>query len=495
MSIQWSQEQLTIIDAWINTRRNIIINASPGSGKTTMLEELWKHCPDSVCSLAFNKNIVTELERRLSNKQFSTICTYNSLGNRALKKAFPNAKLDVYKLSNIIRDTVAHTWHSKVKAERSIMVRDVVQRMKGSLLPDAITYDAIDELIAFHGLEDYDGIIEDSIRVYALSLSNTKIYDFSDQLLFPVHYELKMSPYAYVLVDEAQDTNTIQLELLLMFRESNPNVRYAIVGDSHQAIYGFRGALSDSMRVLGEVLDCTSYPLNISRRCAVSIVNRAREVFNDIKAADNAVEGIIRDCNNKRSIDRNVKAFMRDYNGIIDKEEWDKDAMILCRTTAPLVRLAYQLISNRIACNIRGREIGKGLINYIKKSKAKSIDEFVRYFRIDLEREIDNAIRKDNGKANSLIDRFEILEAMTSQMQGEALIYELTDSIEGMFREGNGITLSTIHKAKGLESDLIYILAPELMPFNRATQEWEKLQERNIEYVAITRAKREIVYI
>ena len=51
--------------------------------------------------------------------------------------------------------------------------------------------------------------------------------------------------------------------------------------------------------------------------------------------------------------------------------------------------------------------------------------------------------------------------------------------------------LSTVHKAKGLEADNVYILTPERMPHPKATNPQE---ERNICYVAITRAKKNLYY-
>jgi DNA helicase II / ATP-dependent DNA helicase PcrA len=51
------------------------------------------------------------------------------------------------------------------------------------------------------------------------------------------------------------------------------------------------------------------------------------------------------------------------------------------------------------------------------------------------------------------------------------------------------IMLSTVHKAKGLEADNVYILATERMPHPLGGQE-----ENNIAYVAITRAKNNLFF-
>jgi superfamily I DNA/RNA helicase len=46
-----------------------------------------------------------------------------------------------------------------------------------------------------------------------------------------------------------------------------------------------------------------------------------------------------------------------------------------------------------------------------------------------------------------------------------------------------------------LENERVFFLCPELIPSKFATQPWEFEQERNLYYVAVTRAKRELVYV
>lgn len=49
--------------------------------------------------------------------------------------------------------------------------------------------------------------------------------------------------------------------------------------------------------------------------------------------------------------------------------------------------------------------------------------------------------------------------------------------------------MSTVHKAKGLEANNVYIVCKSLMPSKTAQQDWEIRQEENLMYVAYTRAK------
>jgi superfamily I DNA/RNA helicase len=61
-----------------------------------------------------------------------------------------------------------------------------------------------------------------------------------------------------------------------------------------------------------------------------------------------------------------------------------------------------------------------------------------------------------------------------------------TDKLEG-------IILSTIHKSKGLEADRVFIARPDKLPL-KVKKAWQAKQEKNLEYVAITRAKNELIY-
>jgi superfamily I DNA/RNA helicase len=62
--------------------------------------------------------------------------------------------------------------------------------------------------------------------------------------------------------------------------------------------------------------------------------------------------------------------------------------------------------------------------------------------------------------------------------------------------QGNTIKIMTIHGAKGLENDRVFIIGYNNLPVNDDNmQDWEKEQEKNILYVALTRAKRELFLV
>ena len=78
----------------------------------------------------------------------------------------------------------------------------------------------------------------------------------------------------------------------------------------------------------------------------------------------------------------------------------------------------------------------------------------------------------------------------------EKNIEDLKLKIQSIFSDDiEGIILSTVHKAKGLEADRVFIVRPDLLPMTKNIRsQWERQQENNLTYVAITRARKELIY-
>jgi len=160
-----------------------------------------------------------------------------------------------------------------------------------------------------------------------------------------------------ILVHNCQDLNKAQIELAL--RSVAEGGRVIAVGDRNQSIYGFRGADIEAIPRVIKTLNAKTLPLSISYRCPRAVVELAQTLVPEIEAAEKAREGVV------------DFAAMRQALG--DMETGD---MVLCRTNAPLVEVAYSLIRSGQKAVMRGRDIGKGLIHIVKKMKASSIHDF-----------------------------------------------------------------------------------------------------------------------
>lgn len=181
------------------------------------------------------------------------------------------------------------------------------------------------------------------------------------------------------------------------------------------------------------------------------------------------------------------------------------DCAILCRNTAPLVSFAFSLIKRSIGCRILGREIGDGLITLLRKHSgtegdAAQIDTCLTSLTLwfNLERAKLEAKEWWNS-LNALQEKFDCIETIAQNVGLGQMVSKMVEEIQKLFTATPTkglITLCTIHKSKGLEWHTVFVLdAPKLMPSKYAKQPWQQKQERNLHYVAITRAKMELYYI
>lgn len=172
---------------------------------------------------------------------------------------------------------------------------------------------------------------------------------------------------------------------------------------------------------------------------------------------------------------------------------------ILCRNLKPLVQTYLWLTKNKVKSKIKGKDIGEGILAMINKTGAKSLRAL--HIMLDLDRErLLKKLQKRGVRHPSLHpkmelfnQRLEVIECLMAEVSDVAGLCRLIDNI--FSDDIRGIMLSTIHKAKGLENDRILFLCPELIPSKFATSEWMLEQERNLWYVAITRAKRDLIFV
>jgi superfamily I DNA/RNA helicase len=169
---------------------------------------------------------------------------------------------------------------------------------------------------------------------------------------------------------------------------------------------------------------------------------------------------------------------------------------VVCRNTAPLIELAYKCIGEGKQVHVMGREIGTGLVNVVKKVAGKRITK-LDAFNIKLAKWTEAQKRKvkdgDDAKRAAIQDKVDCIGVLSAGLETVA---ELIAAIEAIFSDSSeGTTLATVHKAKGLEAPRVFILEPDLMPSRWATQEWQQEQERNLLYVAVTRALETLVYL
>jgi DNA helicase II / ATP-dependent DNA helicase PcrA len=485
---------------WVETGRgSAVLVAVAGSGKTTSVIEAQRRIPEgkAVLLLAFNAIIAAELNERLATLRKDTgrafagwrASTFHSLGLGAVRKFLSNIQLgkpDGGKMRNLLREFLDE---ADLDAYGDF-VSDLVSKAKGEGI-GALTPDlpgAWFELIRHH---DLTLTVENSTEERAVEIarqalnrsemaSRRGIIDFDDMLYLPIKWKLRLFQQDWVFVDEAQDTNPVRRALAKL--ALRPGGRLVAVGDPKQAIYGFTGASHDAIDLIKREFNAVELPLTVSYRCARKVVQAAQEIVPYLEAAPNAIEG---------TVDRGMplpEAL---------KHLGSHDA-ILCRQTAPLIKCAYELIAKGVGCHVLGREIGAGLVNLVKKMRAKGLPQLEEKLIAFREREVARfTARGEEGKAEGVADRVECVFTVIGHLaEPDRSIPKLIERISTMFSDANGVlVLSTVHKAKGREWERVAILRPDLMPSKWARQDWQMEQEKNLIYVAITRTKRHLMFL
>lgn len=495
MSFKPSIYQQKIYD-WIKTGNgHAIINAVAGSGKTTTIV----HAAEMIDSgsglfLSFNTKIADELNHRLQDTRFTAINTHK-VGNRALAAALgfrTKQNLAYRKWKELGLEAVqALDTPNESRYERSRAAKALASKAMVNMV-DPYDFEALARLVSHHNIEG----VTDALIAYMPTLfaraeeitRNTGAINFDEMVYYPAKWELPLAQYDWLFVDEAQDLNRVQQ--VLAYRMIAPGGRSLWVGDSRQAIYGFAGADHRSFESIKGQLDAVELPLSVNYRCPVKVLELVRDVVPHIEPSPTATPGKVTEVAEKD----------------LQKTAQGGD-MIVCRVTAPLISECIRFIQKRQAARVLGRDIGASLIalldNTVKATRGFTYDKLVealwRYFDVQFAKLSQN---EDNAsKIENLRDQVEALEVCVTDFNCDDLQC-LRDEIASLFEEAKsgesyrGVTLCTVHKAKGLEAPRVFILKPDKLPLVwEGQQPWEATQEWNIRYVAITRAQQELFLV
>lgn len=492
-----SQYQIDIFDFVTHGHGNAVIEASAGSGKTYALVK----CVDlidednSILLTAFNKDIVTELKKRTKGKTNVSAMTMHSLGLNMLRSNFKgdNLTLDEFKYKAFINSNLKSlssiNTYSLSKGDYHRYVDNIQKYVdfgRYYLLDTAKGMDFIEER---YGIETVADEKEVAAMVINWGMEDLNTIDYTDMVFLP--NALGCKPYGllfdWLLVDEAQDLSVAQRETLLKCRKLN--TRMMAFGDKNQTIYSFASADPESFDELKALPNTISLPLSITYRCADSIVENAQKIVPTIEKNNDHRKGeIIANCQ------------------LSDVKDGD---MILCRNNAPLMQVYMEYLRSGKKAFIRGKEIGLNLKNMVKKTKMEELNVklnrdgvFVQLYDRMFDA-INELITKCNITYSDALDSFyisnmyDMIRALEILSEGTNNADVLIERISDVFsdKKKDGISLSTIHKAKGLEADNVYIVCNSLMPSPKAKKKWEIEQEKNLMYVAYTRPKNKLGFI
>lgn len=493
-----SQYQKAIFDYIQHEKGNLVVEAAAGSGKTYTLVKALSLIPQDkrVLMTAFNKDIVKELTKKVKEFPNVEVRTLHGLGMILTTRGLGigGMKPEAYKYTQLIynhwQDLTKTNINKLSRNARKSFVENTKKLVDFGRFYLATTRSEMIELMTKYDIPCVADEVDVALKVMAIGGKNLDSIDYTDMIWMPHIYDLHLQEceYDFIMVDECQDLNVAERNLVL--RCLKEGGRLIAVGDSNQCIYGFSGSDPDSFRAIQSIPNTVSMPLSISYRCPESVVKFAQNLVPSIEAKQGAEEGVILDC--------------------VSLDDVHDGDMVLCRNNAPLLQVYCKLLEQGKRAYIRGSDVGKNLQNIVigthkdyLHTNLKRDGVFIRLYedlfnsrKAIMERY--GISQEDAMKHETIQAKLDMIRALEVLGADLTTTEELTKKIEDIFPKndkGEGIMLSTVHKAKGLEADNVFIACASLMPSKSALDEWQVQQERNLMYVAYTRAKKVLGFL
>lgn len=472
-----SKYQQAIFDFIKNDTNNFIVQAVAGSGKTTTCKTGIGYVPPNhrIYIGAFNRDIANVYASGMPSNVTSS--TFNAFGWQICKKHVSglSGRVDEFKTWNILAKYVDPTGEKAAYNSYKGNVKRLVSLFKANSFFRRPSDDEIAKMMDEFDIQIKVGKVERFIdvvgNVYESSLRMTSKMDFDDQTFMPVYLDLPMPKFDFGIIDESQDLNPIQIDMILRLK-----ARLGCVGDRFQAIYAFRGADAKAMDRLKSLTSAAELPLSVCYRCAKNVVREAQRIVPEMEYWENAPEG---------SVDEIKKA---DYRTMVQAGDF-----VLCRTNAPLVSECLRLIRDKRKARVKGREVGEQLVQTIGRVNERNTDDLGELYHMLVAYHDQELARLSRLERDDLVMVLnDTVETIKVLMEASDSVTEMISNIRQLFTNddfSDCVIFSSIHKSKGLETDRVFLLCPELLPHPAAKRPAALEQERNLEYVAITRAK------
>lgn len=384
-----------------------MVLAGPGSGKTTVITHRIKNLiekaevrPENILVVTFTKAAAISMQKRFSTLmnggkgQPVTFGTFHSVFYKILRKSRRYEATEILserQKTDYIREIIGrYGISSNDISELSQNIINDIGNIKGNMLnaqeyepscckkEDFIkVYNAYNLELKKDGKMDFDDILREC---YLLLCENHTILEQWREL------------YKYILIDEFQDINRIQMNIIELLASPLNNI--FVVGDDDQSIYGFRGARPEIMIEFKDY-----YPgaelivLNVNYRSTQSIINVAGRVIENNKTRlDKCAHA-----NNDKDFQPDIRKFrnqVEELKFVVSKIKEYENQGISLSEMAILVRNNSQI--QEISSFLKNRKIeaesGKYRSNIYNGMVAKDILSYVRgalkfdgtYFNEDL---------------------------------------------------------------------------------------------------------------
>lgn len=384
-----------------------MVLAGPGSGKTTVITHRIKNLiekvevrPENILVVTFTKAAAISMQKRFSTlmnggkAQLVTFGTFHSVFYKILRKSRRYEATEILserQKTDHIREIIGrYGISSNDISELSQNIINDIGNIKGNMLnaqqyepscckkEDFIkVYNAYNLELKKDGKMDFDDILREC---YLLLCENHTILEQWREL------------YKYILIDEFQDINRIQMNIIELLASPLNNI--FVVGDDDQSIYGFRGARPEIMIEFKDYYpEAELIVLDVNYRSTQSIINVAgRVIENNKNRLDKCAHA-----NNDKDFQPDIRKFrnqVEELKFVVSKIKEYENQGISLSEMAILVRNNSQI--QEISSFLKNRKIeaenGKHRSNVYNGMVAKDILSYVRgalkfdgtYFNEDL---------------------------------------------------------------------------------------------------------------
>src|SRR3989344_3596899 len=524
----------------------LLVTAGAGSGKTRTLTERVIHLinsnvnPERMVAITFTNKAADEMRKRIlegvkrtDKKELPYIGTFHAFGARILRREAKTLSRD-HDFSIFDDDDSLRVIKKSVKSlgltenkksSPALLLKDISNAKMELLTSDALesplkeVFEDYESRLQEQNAFDFDDLITGVVGL--LSENPAKLKKYQDQ-------------YDYILVDEYQDINRAQYIFIKLLSKEHGNLN--VVGDDQQSIYAFRGAniktfldferdwpgakivhLGENYRSTGNIVEAAAKVIENNRLqirkklwtqnpggSPVSVLGTySAEEEADLIASEITERGfrpsaiLYRTNAQSRAIEQSLNFHSipyEMYGGVkfYDRKEIKDILAPLRYALNPKDQISKERIDKAFLKNI-GEKLVQELPGMAKTLGLMELIGYILkttdYFEY-LIKKFDNALERTEN-VRELISFASEFSSLGEFMERVALLNS-NDNINRLAEKDAPVKLMTIHLAKGLEFDDVYIAGVNdgLLPHHRSFFKEEDIEEeRRLMYVAMTRAK------
>jgi hypothetical protein len=477
--------------AIIKSQDNLRINAVAGSGKTTTIIEYAASRPagSRILYLAFNKSVKLEAARKFAARGLNNVKveTAHSLAYKyVVFKHNYKVKAQGYKNNEIVQllglkgngerhaEFVIANHISKFVTYFCNSDKAKVQELN---YLDLITDDKARSFVG-----SFYKVIEDGTRLLLAKMDKGNIEVTHDFYLKKFQLSHPPLPYDYILFDEAQDASGAMLDVFLKQQATK-----IMVGDTHQQIYAWRHAVNSLHKT-----DFRMLQLSASFRFGQDIANLAAEILQ-------------------------LKSHLQQHEPVIitGKGRGNKTATkaTIARTNLGLLLKAIDFVTDN--SKVKHIYFEGNISSYTYADDGTSLYDVLNLYNGKFNNINDNMIgsMKNMDELEEYIEKTEDKQLATMVEIVREYGNEIHDIIKLLKKLHTGdedrhkaeMIFSTVHRAKGMEYDVVYLVNDFLSEAKllelKEKYKKEKLgalnlarlnEDINLLYVAVTRARRDL---